>query len=209
MFSKLIPKDDFYFDTFDKVAANIVNGVSLFKKMIEDKKNSERYAMELKEVEHSTDNLVHQAINHMHSTFITPLDREDIHTLLGRLDDIIDLTDVAASNIQHYKPKTVPPELKDLVKVLHESTVHTQEMVGLLRSISKNSGRIKEISVEINRLENEADAIRRATMARLFKNEKNPVELIKWKDILNCLENATDKCEDVSDIIQGIVLENT
>ncbi|MDD8012916.1 MAG: DUF47 family protein, partial [Acidobacteriota bacterium] len=147
-------------------------------------------------------------MSHLHTTFITPIEREDIHQLAVRLDDILDLAEAASSRIDLYRPCHVPREAKELSHVLLESVKLVKEMVGLLPNMKK-TGRIMELTVEINRLEDQADYIRRSTLARLFREEKDPFELIKWKDILEYIERATDRCEDVADITEGIVLENT
>lgn len=208
MLNKLIPRDESFYDMFDDICENIVKGTTLFKRMMEDKKAMTVHAESLSQVEHETDDLVHDLFSKLHKTFITPLDREDIHLLVGKLDDILDLTHVAAMNIIHYKPKKIPQGLMELTDVLVEASIYVKEMISLLRHLNKNSKRIMELTIEINRMENEADTIRRYTMAGVFEKEKNAVEVIKMKDILNYIESATDKCEDVSDIIESFVLEN-
>ncbi len=208
MFKKLIPRDEGFFDMFNAICDNIVKGVQTFQLMIEDSKSLTVHAETINRIEHETDDLVHAVLSKLHKSFITPLDRDDIHRLTNGLDDIIDLTHMAALNILHYKPKKLPKELLELSMVLLESALKIRDLISLIRDIEQNSARIMEISVEINRLENEADTIRRHAMARLFQTEKNAIELIKMKDILSFIENATDRCEDVSDIVEGVVLEN-
>jgi hypothetical protein len=208
MLKKLIPRDEGFFDMFNDICGNIVKGAITFQAMMKDSKSLSVHAETINRIEHETDDLVHNLLSKLHKSFITPLDRDDIHKLAHGLDDIIDLTHMAAMNILHYKPKKLPKELLDLSGVLLESAVKIRDLISLIRDVEKNSSRIMEISVEINRLENEADTIRRHGMARLFQTEKNAIELIKMKDILSFIENATDRCEDVSDIVEGIVLEN-
>lgn len=207
MFRKMIPRDETFFDMFDRIADNIVTGVQILKKMVDEQNMS--YCQELKTIEHQTDELVHTTVQHLHRTFVTPLDREDIRRLANRLDDILDLAHVAGSSIEYYKPRQYHGELNEIVNVLLESAKLVREMVGLLRDMKKNAKRILELTVEINRLENVADVLKRSIMARLFEQEKDPIELIKWKDILAFVESATDRCEDVGDVIEGIVLENS
>lgn len=208
MLKKLMPRQEDFFDMFDEMCDNILQGAVLFKKMVTDTGAMTVHAEGINSIEHKNDELGHEILSKLHKTFITPIDREDIHTLTNRLDDILDLTYVAAMNIIHYKPKKLPPELSALAEVLIQSVTAVKEMMSLFRDLQKNQDRILQLRIEINRLENEADSIRRGAMARLFQKEKNAVELMKIKDILNFIENATDMCEDVSDIVEGVVLEN-
>jgi predicted phosphate transport protein (TIGR00153 family) len=208
MFKSLVPKNDVFYELFDKISANMVSGVQTLVKMLDDCDHYNEHAVSLKSLEHQTDLLVHSVMSHLHKTFITPIEREDIHRLAGRLDDILDLAEAASSRIDLYRPCHVPEEARELSHVLLESVKLVKEMVGLLPDM-KNTTRIMELTVEINRLEDQADYIRRSTLARLFREEKDPFELIKWKDILEYIERATDRCEDVADITEGIVLENS
>jgi predicted phosphate transport protein (TIGR00153 family) len=203
----IIPRDEVFFDFFDKICAGIVDGVQVVRMMLESSENSRENAQRLKTIEHQTDQLVHGLMAHLHKTFVTPFDRDEIHELAGRLDDILDMTEAAGSRIDLFCPECAPSEARELADVLLESANLVREMVGLLRKFDKPE-RILELTVEINRLEDQADYIRRSTVARLFREEKNPVELIKWKDILEFLEKATDRCEDVANITEGIVLEH-
>ncbi len=208
MFKSVAPKDNLFFDLFDEVCANLVEGAQGLSRVIDAAPDRAEEAKKLKTVEHETDQLVHKIMSHLHKTFITPIDREDIHQLAVRLDDILDTAEAAGSRIAGFCPACVPPEVKDLSAVLLQSTKLVKEMVGGLRNLKKPA-RVLELSVEINHLEDEADYIRRSTVARLFREEKDPFELIKWKDILEYMERATDRCEDVANIAEGIVLENT
>ena len=208
MFKSLVPKEHAFFDLFDEICAGIVKSVQVFIKMIEEGGDYGEYAQKLKTIEHQTDQVVHNLMARLHKTFITPIDREAIHQLAGRLDDILDQAEAAGSRIAQYCPECIHVEVYEIANVLLESVKLVQEMVGLLHNLKKPS-RILELTVEINRLEDQADYIRCSTTARLFREEKNPFELIKWKDILEYLERATDCCEDVANITEGIVLENT
>jgi len=208
MFKSLTPKDAEFYDLFDKISAGIVDGAEMLVKMLEAREGAAEYPIKIKTVEHQTDQTVHALMSKLHKTFVTPIDREDIHRLAVHLDDILDQTEAASSRIDIYCPECAPPEVLGLAAVLLESAKLVQEMVGLLRKLKK-PGRILELTVEINRLEDQADYIRRSTVARLFREEKNPFELVKWKDILEYMERATDCCEDVANITEGIVLENT
>jgi predicted phosphate transport protein (TIGR00153 family) len=208
MIKSLTPKNELFYDHFDKICSGIVEGVETLIVMLDSKDKSAEFSKKIKTIEHQTDQTVHALMSKLHKTFVTPIDREDIHQLAGRLDDILDQAEAASSRIEIYCPECMPPEVRDLAGVLLESAKLVQEMVGLLRRLKKPD-RILELTVEINRLEDQADYIRRSTVARLFREEKNPFELVKWKDILEYLERATDCCEDVANITEGIVLENT
>jgi len=208
MFKSLVPRDEVFFDLFNEITAGIREGVHALVKMLESHENLGEQAQNIKTIEHHTDQIVHNLMAHLHRTFVTPIDREDIHQLAGRLDDILDMAEAAASRFDLYCPDCVCNEALDLANVLLESVNLVREMVSMLRNL-KTPARILELTVEINRLEDQADYIRRSTVARLFREEKNPFELVKWKDILEYLERATDCCEDAANITEGIVLENT
>lgn len=208
MMKRLVPKNEIYFDLFDKLCAGIVEGARLLNVMLEGGPGTADCAQRIKTIEHEADQTVHAMMAKLHTTFITPINREDIHELAVHLDDILDQIEAASSRITLFCPDCIPPETRDLGAVVFESAKLVQEMVGLLRRL-KEPKRILELTVEIDRLEDDADTIRRATVARLFREEKNPFELIKWKDILEFMERATDCCEDAANITEGIVLENT
>jgi predicted phosphate transport protein (TIGR00153 family) len=208
MFKPLIPKNENFFDLFDKICAGILEGVQELLHMLDAKSEWNEYAQKIKIIEHQTDHSVHVLMSKLHKTFVTPIDRMDIHDLAVHLDDILDQAEAAASRIDLYCPDCMPREIKELTIVLLESVKLVQEMVTLLRKLKKPD-RILELTKEIDRLEDEADYIRRSAVARLFCEEKNPFELVKWKDIFEYLERATDCCEDVANITEGIVLENT
>ena len=208
MFRSLTPKDQEFYDLFDKISAGVREAAQTLTTMLETTGRSAEFSQKIKTIEHQTDQTVHALVAKLHKTFVIPLDRYDIHQLAVHLDNILDQAEAVSSRIEMYCPDCVPPEARELAAVLLESTKLVQEMVSLLRRLKKPA-RILELTVEIKRLEDQADYIRRSTVARLFREEKNPVELIKWKDILEYLERATDCCEDVANITEGIVLENT
>lgn len=208
MFKKLLPKDDFFFSQLDLITAKIVEGVRILDEMLDHPEAWGEYAQRLKTVEHEGDELVHAMISRLHKTFITPLDRDDIHMLVCGLDDILDTAEGAGARIDMFRPRGVPAEAKDLVKTLLEGARLINEMIGLLRNL-KQPQRILSLTVEIHRLEDQADHIRRSALARLFREEEDVRELIKWKDILQYIERSTDRCDDVGNITEGIVLEHT
>lgn len=205
---KLMPKDDFYFAQLDRITEKIVEGVRILDEMLERGGAYGEFAQRLKTVEHEGDEIVHAMLSRLHRTFITPLDRDDIHMLVCGLDDILDTAEGAGARIDMFQPRHVPAEAKDLAKVLLESVRLIHEMIGLLRDMKQHQ-RILALTVEIQRLEDQADLIRRSTLARLFREEQDVRELIKWKDILQYIERSTDRCDDVGNITEGIVLEHT
>jgi len=208
VWKRIMPKDEFFFIQFDNLADKIVEGVRVLNEMMEKDSGYAEDALRVKTMEHEGDQIVHAIIAHLHKTFITPIDRDDIHLLACAMDDILDTAEGGSSRIDMYQPRHIPDEAKELARVLLESVRMVQEMVKLLRNL-KQPQRILELTVEINRLEDQADYIRRSTLARMFRDEQDVRELIKWKDILQYIERSTDRCEDVGNITEGIVLEHT
>lgn len=164
-------------------------------------------AREIKEIEEACDSITHRVVEKLHRVFITPLDRSDIYSLITRMDDIMDHVEAAAERIALYEV-TDPSALLGMSQLLLTSSERVLEAVGGLANL-KNPELILDKCKEINRLENEADALLRTNLARLFKEEKNPIEIIKWKELFELIESATDRCEDVANIVEGVVLENS
>lgn len=207
MLEFLIPKEFGFFDLFDKLADCEVEGTRVFVEMLEKDADLPAKARRLKEIEHQADEIAHHAMEMLHKTFVTPMDRDQIHTLVSRMDDIIDLTDGAGRRVVMYDVKVPTQEIKDLARVLHAATLEIQKAIKVLRNMKK-AEIIKTCCIEINKLENDGDHIRDAAVAKLFREEKNAVELIKWKELYEDVETAIDRCEDVADVIEGVVLEN-
>jgi len=207
MFGFLIPKEFGFFDVFDKHAALCVEGSQILLDMLGSFNEAPAKVRRLKETEHKADELTHQTVEMLHTTFVTPIDRDQIHELITDMDDIMDLIDGAARRMLLYGVKEIPSELVDLAKILKQSALEVQKAVGNLRSL-KNAKSILASCVEINKLENDGDAIRDAAIAKLFKEEKDAVKVLIWKEIFGDIETAIDKCEDVANIIEGVVLEN-
>lgn len=204
----LIPQEGKFFDHFEQLADKIQEGGILFAEMLADFERSEGKLARLKEMENSADSITHSIYKKMHQTFITPIDREDIYALANRMDSILDMIEAAAIRMYIYKIKKVAPELKELMVILNNSISGVKRAVYLLRQNKKNLDEIKETCIKINSLENEADYVLRQAMARLFEQEKDPLELLKWKEIFERIEAATDVCEDVSNVVEGIVLKH-
>lgn len=206
MLRSIIPRDEEFFTMFDELTGHIVDGAELLQKMMADGDDVTAMAERLHECEHRGDETVHRALHHLHRTFVTPLDRNDIHLLVTRLDDILDLTNAAGSRLALYRPRTLRPEARGLSATLAASARLVQELVSLLRNLKKTKDRILAITVEVNTRENDADRERREAVARLLEEESDPFEFIKWKEIFDLMEQATDCCEDVADTIEGIML---
>ena len=203
----LFPKEERFFDLFDSASEKIVSGIKLFKVMMQDLSNAEVKAKKIKEVEHEANIITHETVAKLHKTFVTPLDRESIYSLITKMDDILDFIDSACERILLYKIKKSTPEALELVNTLEKSVEQVAKAIHGLRDL-KNSNFILNICVEINRLENEGDRTFRRALSILFDSPSDPVDIIKWKDIYETLEDAIDRCEDVANVVEGIVVEN-
>lgn len=207
MFGRLLPRESSFFDFFEEHARLTVIGTSEFVSMISSTANIEAKAKRIKEIEHETDVITHRCVEALHKVFITPFQRDDIHRLITKMDDIMDYVEAASERIALYDLTVMTDEVKDLADTLHRAAKIVQEAVRGLRDL-KHPKNILENCVEINRLENEADAVLRGALARMFREVKDPILIIKWKEIYEHLESATDRCEDVANIIEGVVLDN-
>jgi len=162
--------------------------------------------VKIKDAETSADSITHETIKRLHETWITPFDRDDIHALITRMDDVLDLIEAAAERIVLYRVMVAPPEALELATLLVESCNVLAKAVALLGTMSR-APELLELCVEVNRLENAADSVHRRAMADLFKAGNDPLMVMKWRDILDGLESATDRCEDVANVLEGVVLE--
>jgi len=205
LLSRVLPREKGFYHQFLQQAENINEGAIAMVALLEDFKDAAIQAENIKTIEHRGDNLTHDLMTRLNQTFITPFDREDIHALSSKMDDVLDLIDAAASRLVTYHVETIRPGVADLARILLRST---EELVAAVRVLEKHDS-ISEHCIEINRLENEADRMCRTLIAHLFEEEKDPVEIIKWKEIIETLETATDKCEDVANVLETIVLKST
>jgi uncharacterized protein len=205
---RLLPHDASFFTLFEQQGKKTVEGCRAFLEMVDNPTDLEARAERVKQIEHECDEITHAVVEGLHKTFITPIDRNDIYTLITRMDDIMDLVEAAADRLSLYDVKVMTKEAGDLARCLVSSAEHVLGAVTGIRTIGKPNG-ILEHCIEINRLENVADTILRSALARLFREEKDPISVIKWKEIYETLESATDRCEDVANIIEGVVLENS
>jgi len=205
---RLLPHDASFFAHFEHQGKKTVEGCRAFLEMIEQPGNMETRAERVKQIEHECDEITHAVVEALHKTFITPIDRNDIYTLITKMDDIMDFVEAAADRLALYEVQTMTKEVGDLARCLVQSAEHVLGAVSSIRDLGKPNG-ILQHCIEINRLENVADGILRSALARLFREEKDPIAVIKWKEIYETLETATDRCEDVANIIEGVVLENS
>lgn len=207
MFNRLLPKETSFFDFFEQHAAMVVRGAKDLLSMASGSISVPDAAKRIKAIEHSADDLTHQCVAALHKTFITPIERNDIHRLIVGLDDVIDLIDGAARRLANYELDGATDSVKKGAETLVQSTEAMERAVKGLRDM-KHAKAILEECVKINQFENQGDTIHAAAMARLFSQERDSIVLIKWRDVYDSVENALDACEDVANIIEGIVLEH-
>lgn len=204
LLQRLLPREERFFDLFVKQAENIHAGAEALVKMLSHYTGVPEQVQSIKAIEHEGDEIAHNLLTMLNQTFVTPLDREDIHELCSRLDDVIDLIDAAASRFVLYRVDKVREGTIGLVNVLLAAT---EEVTAAVRALSTTENAMKHC-IEINRYENESDRICRTLIAKLFDEEKDPVQIIKWKEIFEVIETAVDKCEDVANVIEGIVIKS-
>jgi uncharacterized protein len=205
---RLLPHDSSFFAHFEAQGKKTVEGCRAFQQMVEDPTGLEAKAERVKRIEHECDDITHAVVASLHKTFITPIDRNDIYRLITKMDDIMDMVEAAADRLALYDIPKMTTEAVELTRCLVSSAEHVLGAVSGIKDLKKPSG-ILEHCVEINRLENVADHILRTALAKLFREEKDPISVIKWKEIYETLEAATDRCEDVANIVEGVVLENS
>ena len=205
---RLMPREEKFFDLFNQQAENVLEGARLLKDLLENYTDLEQKRMLVEKVESHGDEICHRIIEKLNTTFITPMDREDIHALSAALDDILDFVNATTQRLDLYHVDAVKPAAKQLAGIIVRAA---EEGVALTESLSnmKNRKGMKARWVEVNRLENEGDKVSRAAIAELFENEKDPIEVIKWKEIYEHLETAIDKCEDAANVVEAVVLKNT
>ncbi|MGH9481680.1 MAG: DUF47 domain-containing protein [Terriglobales bacterium] len=200
---RILPREGKFYPMFGQMGEMLIEGAELLNRLLQDVTQAPVRAEEIKALEHKADNLTHEIITKLNQTFVTPFDREDIHALSSRLDDVLDLMDATAMRIVIYKIAVLPPGAAELGRIL---AAQVQEIAAALALLQRPDGILRHC-IEINRLEDDADRIARASIGMLFEKEANPVALIKQKELYEVLELATDKCEDVANIIETIVLK--
>lgn len=200
-----IPKSDNFFEFFDKAAINIVEGTKVLDELFQNPSQSKEKSDLIKDIEHAGDKITHDTMNTLNKTFVTPIDREDIHALICALDDVMDYIDDAANKFHLYKFGKATPAVLEMSKILLKCS---EETVKAVTGLEKLDTSINKVCIEINSLENEADRISGKAIANLFDTEKDAIELIKWKELYETLEEAADGFEDVANILEGIVVKH-
>lgn len=208
MFGRLMPRENRFFELFNEHAEQVVQGSRELATLMAVSNDLERRAYNIETFEKRADKITQTTIELLHRTFITPLDRDDIHKLITKMDDILDLIEDAAQLVFLYDIRVVTAEEKRLADICVVCGEKVQEAVKLLSNM-KNAAAIMKICDDIDRLESEADHVMRSAMAKLFRDEPDVRQLIKLRAVYQTLEAVTDTCEDVANIIEGIVLENS
>ena len=206
MLSKIMPREGRFFDLFEQSSNLIEEAAQQFKLMLSDLSHAEGHAHKIKDIEHQADEVTHRTMEMLHKTFITPIDRDEIHQLISKMDDVVDVIEAASQRIFLYGITSVPQEAFSLAEVGIRAAVCIKRAVRGLNNLKRPQEMIKDC-VEINRLENEGDTLLRSGISKLFLEEPDTRQLIKLKEIYELLESMTDRCEDVANIIEGIVLE--
>ncbi len=202
---KLFPKEIDFFEIFDKTSLNITKAASLMVDLMESFDNVEARAKEIHEIEQDSDMLTHDIMKKLNKTFITPIDREDLYALASRMDDVIDLIWAVVDRIAVFRIKESTPEAISMSKDLLTTAEVMHKAIKKLKE--KNYSHVQEFCIEINRLENRIDRGFRDALGRLFDEVKDPVLIIKWKEVYEHLEDASDRCEDVANVLEAIVLK--
>jgi uncharacterized protein len=201
---RLIPKDEKFFEMFVSMAQNVHAGSGLLLEMMEPEANLPDLAQSIKSLEHKGDRMTHDLITKLNRTFVVPIDREDIYRLSSCIDDILDLIESVARRMVLFKIGKPSEPAAQLSQLLHRGTAQVVAAVSEL----KHGMKVIEHCIEINRLEDEADHVYHQVLGQLFESEKDPIELIKWKEIYETLETSVDKCEDAANVIESIVVKN-
>jgi uncharacterized protein len=201
---RLIPREEKFFDDFLALADELQKGSKLLEAMLAPDSPEWAKADEIKEVEHKCDSLTHEVFQRLNRTFVTPLDREDIHALARSLDDVMDAIDASAAVVRLYKLTSVRFGARELAQIITAS-------VGQIRYALEAMAAHKSLiapAIEINRLENEADRVHQQAVGSLFEEERDPIAVMKWKETLDFLENATDRCEDVANALESVMVKH-
>ncbi len=201
---RLIPRESKFFEMFAELSRNITEGARLLQDILQHSREADSRVQQLQEIEHRADDITHSIITKLNQSFITPFDREDIHRLASSLDDVLDFVNAAAVRLNMYRIVDPPPASAELAGLIVQQSEELARGVSLLQ----NNQNVLAHCVEVNRLENEADRVSRKAIAELFEREKDPIQLIKIKELYEVLENATDKAEDAANVLEGVALKS-
>jgi len=201
-----IPREEKFFDLFEESARNLLRGAGLLAELIGKWENIEEKVREISELEHHGDNITHRIIAQLHATFVTPIDREDIAQLAERMDDVMDFIEGAAVAMLIYEVKRPTERAQELADILVRTTSEVSAALPRLRRRNQLN-KIPEHCIEINRLENEADRVVRAALTELFHDQVDLADVIKWREIYEHMETATDRCEDIANVLEGVMIK--
>ena len=201
---RLIPREEKFYTDFLALADELKRGARVLEEMLAPERPVWDKADEIKEIEHKCDFLTHEIIQRLNRTFVTPLDREDIHALARSLDDVMDAIDAAATLVRLYRLESVRFGARELGRTITAST----DQVHLALAAMEMHKALTTNAIEINRLENEADRVHQLAVSRLFDEERDPILVMKWKEALDLLEQATDRCEDVANVLEGVMVKH-
>ena len=208
MFGRLMPREGKFFDLFNAHAERILEGSRELAAMIGTFSELEAHAQRIDAAERAADKITHETITLLHTTFITPFDRDQIHRLITAMDDILDLIQGVAESVALYDLRSVTPEAKQLAEICQLCCDRVKTTGGLLTNV-KSPAAILKLCEEIDRLESDADRVMRSAMSKLFREENDIKQVMKLRVVYDLLESITDRCEDVANIVEGIVLENS
>ncbi|RMG57012.1 MAG: DUF47 domain-containing protein [Deltaproteobacteria bacterium] len=203
---KIFPREEKFFELFREQSEKVLEGAKLVKELFDNFERAEELSFQIKRKESEGDDITHKIIEMLNRTFVTPIDREDIHNLASKMDDILDYMQAVSERIILFKIGGSSQTAREMSEVLVRCAEEIKFAVAMIHDL-RDSEKIMESCIEVNRLENEADTLLRSAVARLFNEETDPMSVMKWKEIYENLENAVDSCEDVANIIEGVVLK--
>jgi uncharacterized protein Yka (UPF0111/DUF47 family) len=201
---RLIPKEEKFFEDFTALADRIVSGATLLERMLASDPPDWDTALQIRQIENECDALTHNIIQRLNSTFVTPIDREDIHALAKSMDDVMDAIDAASGVLRRYKMASLRYGTRELASLTWQATM---QMKVAVEALDRRVG-VHERAVEVNRIENAADDVHDEALRRLFEEERDAITLIKWKEVLDLMEEATDRCEDVANVLESVVVKH-
>lgn len=207
LLKKMLPRTESFFDFFEQHSRLSKEACAELDALAHHPDQLEGRVARIDEIEHEADRVTHQCIDALHNTFITPIDRSDIHRLIRRLDDIIDAVDSIAARLWMYRMDPVRPEMPQLTQLVVDATASIDDAIQDLRKLSERGQEIQKHCMDVYHAESRADKVLRSALVTLFAEEHDPIQLIKWKEILERLERTTDLCQETAHIISGIVIE--
>jgi predicted phosphate transport protein (TIGR00153 family) len=202
---RLIPREERFFTDLSAMADAIAEGAAVFEEILSADPPAVARAGEVQAIEHRCDDLTHDIVERLNRTFVTPIDREDIHALADSLDDVMDAIDSAADSLSLYRIDSIRPEARQQAALIRRSV---EQLRRALASLERRDG-ARDAVIETKRLEHEADAVHRSAISRLFSEETDAIKIIKWKEIFDFLEAAVDRCEKVAVVIEGVVVKHS